>query len=214
MDGRELEANPAPSWMGHSVGRWDGDTLVVDSNGYNDKTWLSRYGQAHTEALRVRERYRRPDFGHLHVEVTFTDPAAYAKPWGFTAEMALRADTEMLESVCERGSDDWDGGLSEAANRAVSVPPDVLAGYVGVYAGRYSGTDRTIDVSLSGGQLIATVVGAAAVDGGETRPLVPKSQTMFEGGGLGYEFIVDDMGVATEVVEIKVSGPYRYARKP
>ena len=214
LDGRELETDPAPSWMGHSVGRWDGDTLVVDSNGFNDKTWLSRYGQAHTEALRVRERYRRPDFGHLQVEVTFTDPAAYAKPWGFTADMALEADTEMLESVCERGSEDWDGGLSEAANRAVSVPPDVLAGYVGVYAGRYSGTDRTIDVSLSGGQLIATVVGAAAVDGGETRPLVPKSQTMCEGGGLGYEFIVDDEGVATEVVEIKVSGPYRYPRKP
>jgi hypothetical protein len=53
MDGRELEANPAPSWMGYSVGRWDGDTLVVDSVGYNEKTWLSRYGQAHTEALRL-----------------------------------------------------------------------------------------------------------------------------------------------------------------
>src|SRR5215831_8556242 len=64
-DGRELEANPGPSWMGYSVGRWDGDTLIVDSVGYNDKTWLSRYGQPHTEALRVTERYRRTDFGHL-----------------------------------------------------------------------------------------------------------------------------------------------------
>ena len=214
MDGRELEADPAPSWMGHSVGRWDGDTLVVDSAGYNDKTWLSRYGLAHTEALRVRERYRRPDFGHLQVEVTFTDPGAYAKPWGFTADMTLAADTEMLELVCERSSEDWVGSLTEAANQTVSVPPDVLARYVGVYGGRYSGTERTIDVSLSGGQLIATVVGAAGVDGGETRPLVPKSQTMFEGAGLGYQFIVDDTGVATEVVEIKVSGPYRYPRKP
>ncbi len=56
MDGRELEANPAPSWMGYSVGRWEGDTLVVESNGFNEKTWLSRYGQSHTEALRVTER--------------------------------------------------------------------------------------------------------------------------------------------------------------
>src|SRR6266545_270960 len=72
MDGRALEANAAPSWMGYSVGRWEGDTLVVDSNGFNEKTWLSRYGQAHTEALRVTERYRRADFGHMKVEVTFT----------------------------------------------------------------------------------------------------------------------------------------------
>ena len=101
MDGRELEADPAPSWMGYSVGRWEGDTLVVDSVGFNDKTWTSRYGVSHTETLRTTERYRRTDFGHLQVEVTYTDPAAYAKPWGFTANMALAADTEMLESVCE-----------------------------------------------------------------------------------------------------------------
>jgi hypothetical protein len=99
MDGRALETNPAPNWMGYSVGRWDGDTLVVDSVGFNDKTWLNASGQPHTEALRVTERYRRRDVGHLEVEVTFTDPAAYAKAWGFTANMALAADTEMLESV-------------------------------------------------------------------------------------------------------------------
>ncbi len=214
MDGRELEADPPPSWMGYSVGRWDGDTLVVDSAGFNDKTWLSRYGQAHTEALRVRERYRRLDFGHLQVEVTFTDPAAYVKPWGFTSTMALAADTEMLESVCERSSEDWDGSLSDAANQAVSVPPDVLARYVGVYKGRYSGTERTIEVVLSDGQLIAKIDGAAAVDGGATRPLVPRSQTVFEGLGLGYEFLVDDTGVVTEIVETKISGPYRYLRQP
>ena len=90
MDGRKLEANLAPSWMGYSVGRWDGDTLVVDSAGFNDKTWVSRYGVSHTEALRMTERYRRTDVGHLQVEVTYTDPAAYAKPWGFTAEYGAR----------------------------------------------------------------------------------------------------------------------------
>ena len=152
MDGRELEADPAPSWMGLSVGRWDGDTLIVESAGFNDKTWLSRYGQPHTEALRMRERYRRPDVGHLQVEVTFTDPAAYAKPWGFTAEMALATDTEMLESVCERSSDHWTGSRSDSA---VTVAPDVLARYVGVYHGFYQGNKRTIEVSFSGGQLIA-----------------------------------------------------------
>jgi hypothetical protein len=214
MDGRELEANPAPSWMGYSVGRWDGDTLIVESVGFNDKTWLSRYGQAHTEALRMRERYRRPDVGHLQVEVTFTDPAAYAKPWGFTADMALAADTEMLESVCERSSDHWTGSLSEAANTAVTVAPDVLARYVGVYRGFYQSNKRTIEVSFSGGQLIAKIIGAAVTDGGEMRPLIPQSQTLFDGVGMAYQFIVDDKGVTTALEEIHISGPSRFPRQP
>ena len=213
MDGRELEAHPAPSWMGYSVGRWDGDTLIVDSVGFNDKTWLSRYGQAHTEALRVRELYRRRDFGHLQVEVTFTDPAAYAKPWGLTADMALAADTEMLEAVCELSSDHWDGSIADAANGGVTVAPDVLARYVGVYSGLYLTNKRTIEVSLSGGQLIARIIGAAGVDGGEMRPLLPRSQTVFEGLGIGYRFIVDDKGEATDLVEIHISGDSRFARQ-
>jgi len=213
MDGRALEAEPAPSWMGYSVGRWEGDTLVVESNGYNDKTWLSRYGQAHTEAMRVTERYRRTDFGHLQIEVTYTDPAAYAKPWRFTANMTLQPDTEMLEAICERSSDHWTGTRSEAASRAVTVPPEVLARYVGVYSGVYLTRARTVEVTLSGGQLIARVIGGALVDGGEVRPLVPQSERLFEGAGLYYEFIVDDKGVATDVVQINITGPYRFARQ-
>jgi hypothetical protein len=192
--------------MGYSVGRWDGDTLVVDSAGFNDKTWLSRRGLPHTETLRITERYRRRDFGHLQVEVTFTDPAAYAKPWGFTANMALAADTEMLESVCERSSDHWAGSASDAANGAVSVAPDVLARYVGVYSGIYQGNKRTVEISLSGDHLIARIAG-------EPRPLVPQSQTLFEGLGLGYQFIVDDKGIATDLVEMHVSGGYRYPKQ-
>ena len=211
MDGRQLEANPAPQWMGYSVGRWDGDTLIVDSVGFNDQTWLSHYGHAHTEALRVREVYRRQDFGRLQVEVTFTDPAAYVKPWGFTVNLALAADTEMLESVCEISSDHWTGSISDAA---VTVSPDVLARYVGVYKGLYLTNQRTIEVSLSGGQLIARIVGAAAVDGGEMRPLIPRSQTTFEGLGIAYQFIVDDKGVATDLVEVHISGPSRFPRQP
>ena len=200
MDGRELEADPAPSWMGHSVGRWDGDTLIVESVGFNDKTWVSRRGLSHTEALRVRERYRRPDFGHLQVEVTFTDPAAY-EPWGFTAAMALAADTEMLESVCERSSDHWSNRL----DAGLHVAPEVLARYVGIYKGIYQGNPRTVEISLSDGQLFAAV-------GTETQRLVPRTETLFE-SGLGYRFIVDDKGVTTDVVEIHVSGGYQYPRQ-
>jgi hypothetical protein len=213
LDGRVLEAEPAPSWMGYSVGRWDGDTLVVESNGYNDKTWLSADGRAHTEALRVTERYRRTDFGHLQIEVTYTDPAAYVKPWGVTVNMTLAADTEMLEAVCERSSEHWAGSLSDAAASAVTVEPAVLARYVGVYSGFWLSNKRTVEVVLSGGQLIAKIVVGGTIAGDESRPLVPQSQTLFEGLGLGYQFIVDDKGVATDVVEIHITGPYRFARQ-
>src|SRR4026209_885953 len=73
LDGRALESAPNPSWMGYSVGRWDGDTLVVESFGFNDRTWLDHDGHPHTEALRMTERYRRATFGTLDVEVTFSD---------------------------------------------------------------------------------------------------------------------------------------------
>ena len=220
MDGRELEANPAPQWMGYSVGRWEGDTLVVNSVGFNDKTWTSRYGISHTEKLRTTERYRRTDFGHLQVEVTYTDSGAYAKPWGFTENMRLAVDTEMLESICEWSSDHWAGTVSDAA--PVTVPPDVLAKYVGTYGGIYGGRDRTIDVSLSGGQLMVKIVGAADIEGGlgtagldpnAAQPLVPRSQTLFEGLGLGFQFVVNDRGVVTDVIEIHISGPYKFPRR-
>jgi hypothetical protein len=221
MDGRELEDNPITSWMGYSVGRWEGDTLVVSSAGFNDKTWVSRYGVSHTEALAVTERFRRPDFGHLHVEVTFADPGAFTEPWGFTMNMALGADTEILEEVCENDSQDWPGTLSEASARSVSVAPEVLARYVGVYTGIYSGAERTYEITLDGDRLIATVIGAynaiglgaAGLDPGVSRTLVPRSDTLFEGLGLGYRFIVNDQGEVTDLMLIHVTGDYRYARQ-
>src|SRR5580693_827540 len=88
MDGRQLEKNPNPTWMGYSVGHWDGDTLVVESNGFNESTWLDSDGHPHTEALRMTERYRRRDFGNLELDVTLSDPAAYTRPW----TVAVRAE--------------------------------------------------------------------------------------------------------------------------
>jgi hypothetical protein len=220
MDGRQLETDPAPSWMGYSVGRWEGDTLVVDSVGFNDKTWTSRYGVSHSETLRTTERYRRTDFGHMQVEVTYTDPKAYAKPWGFKEDMRLAADTEMLEAICEWSSDHWTGTSSNGA--PVIVPPDVLAKYAGRYSGTYGGRKRTIEVSVSGGKLFGKMEGAADIEGGlgapgldlgAPFPLVPRSQTLFEGVGLGFQFMVNDTGVVTDLVEIHISGPYKFPRE-
>ncbi len=220
MDGRELEDQPLPSWSGYSVGHWDGDALIVESVGFNDKTWASRFGVSHTEALRVTERWERTDFGHMQVDVTFTDPGAFTKPWEFSVDMELRADTEMLETVCERSSDEWTGSLSDA-NQPVTVPPEVLERYVGVYTGIYGGRERTYEVTRSGSDLYATIVGiysgqglgAPGLDEGAPRPLVPRSETAFEGLGLGYWFDVDENGEATALIVVHVSGEYRYARQ-
>ena len=116
MDGRKLEADPNPSWMGYSVGHWDGDTLVVESNGYNDRTWLDRDGHPHTEALRMTERYRRRDFGHMDIEVTLSDPKVYAQPWTVALNAQVVPDTELLEAVCNEstaGHEHWVGKASD-----------------------------------------------------------------------------------------------------
>ncbi len=106
MDGRELPKDPNPSWMGYSIGKWDGDALVVETSGFNGKTWLDQAGHPATEALHVTERFRRPDFGHLSIEVTINDPKAYTKPWSVTEGMQLLADTDLLEFVCSENNRD------------------------------------------------------------------------------------------------------------
>jgi hypothetical protein len=209
MDGRALETAPNPSWMGYSVGRWEGDTLVVDSFGFNDRTWLNNRGLPHTEALRMTERYQRRDFGHLRIDVTFTDPSAYTKPLSFAVNMNLAADTEMIEAVCETGTDHWVVGASDLGTSTVSVPPDVLSRYVGVYSGVWAGRPRRVDVTLSAEGLAVMIDGRVG-----PLPLLAQSETLFESsGGLGYEFISDGSDPATHVVEIHVSGNYRYARR-
>src|SRR5215469_2492057 len=138
MDGRKLETDPSPSWMGYSVGRWDGDALVVDSVGFNDRTWLNNRGYPHTDALRMTERYRRIDFGHLEIQATLQDPGAYARPWAVRVAAQLAADTEMVDIRCdpvESGREHWTGKISDAQKSGVKVAPEVLAKYVGVYKG-------------------------------------------------------------------------------
>jgi hypothetical protein len=105
MDGRPLPEDPNPSWDGYSVGKWEGDELVVESNGFNGKAWLDINGHMATEALHLTERYRRKDFGHMAYEVTINDPKAYTKPWTVKEEVRLLPDTELVEAVCENNQD-------------------------------------------------------------------------------------------------------------
>jgi hypothetical protein len=106
MDGRELPKDPNPTWLGYSVGKWDGDTLVVESAGYNGKAWLDQQGHPLTDALHVTERFRRKDFGHIDLEVTIDDPKAYTRPWTAKENLTLMVDGELLEFVCQENEKD------------------------------------------------------------------------------------------------------------
>ena len=102
MDGREHPKDPDPTWMGHSIGRWDGETLVVDTVGLNDKTWLDGLGHPHSDALHIVERIRRTAHDTLQIDLTFDDPKAYTKPWTGTQVFRLRPGWEIPEQiVCE-----------------------------------------------------------------------------------------------------------------
>jgi hypothetical protein len=100
MDGRKLPSNPNPTWLGYSVGRWDEDTLVIDSAGFNGKIWLDDLGHPATEALHLTERLRRTDFGHMELKLTVDDPNAYTKPWTITEALQLYPDGELIEYQC------------------------------------------------------------------------------------------------------------------
>jgi hypothetical protein len=106
LDGRTLPEEPNPTWMGYSVGRWDGDTLVIDSTGFNGKVWLDVRGHPSTNALHITERFRRNDFGHLDIPITIDDPKAYTRPWTATVKRQLLADTDLLEFVCNENEKD------------------------------------------------------------------------------------------------------------
>jgi hypothetical protein len=209
MDGRTLEAAPEPSWMGYSVGHWEKDTLVVESNGFNDRTWLSKTGIPHSEALRMTERYQRLTVGTIRVEVTINDPETFTQPWNGSFELRLVPDTELVEGVCESDQSHWVGTLADAAKEAVSVAPAVLARHIGVYSGPWGQSTRTLRVRLVDG------VRYSNGTGGETVRLVPQSETFFlTTDGYSLEFGGDRNGNSEFVVERHVSGDWKYARQP
>jgi hypothetical protein len=211
LDGRTLESSPNPSWMGYSVGRWDGDTLVVESDGFNARTWLDHDGHPHTEALRTTERYRRRNVGNLEVDVTFSDPGAYARPWTVAVRAELAADTEMIEWVCNEsghGVEHWIGTASDDRKGEVQVAAAVLNQYVGTYEEQppfWRAVARVVRIIVVDGRLVADMDGRGPVT------LIAKSPAEFSGlYGLGVEFI--DGGAGGLYVK-HVSGNYRFARK-
>ena len=216
LDGRSLPKDPNPSWMGYSVGHWEGDTLVVESAGFNDRTWLDFAGHPHSEALRTIERYRRRDLGHLDLQVTLQDPAVYAKPWTVSAGGTLAADTELVEYVCGENEKDRAHLVGRTqAEKNVTVAPETLARYVGVYEVVSSvvldggGSKRTFTITLAGGQLFIDLQGQGRV------PMIPLSDTMFSPRLLGtYEFVSDSRGVVTHMLVHSAEEVLTAVRRP
>jgi len=99
-DGRPLPQDPTPSWQGYSSAKWSGDTLVIETIGLRDDTWIDWNGSVLTEAAKVQERMRRPDFGHLEIQVTVDDPKAYTRPWTVTLRQRIVLDTELVDEIC------------------------------------------------------------------------------------------------------------------
>ena len=106
-DGRPLPNDPQPAWLGYSVGSWDGETFVIETAGFNDRSWLDGGGTPHTEALRTTERLRRIDAGHMEITFRFDDPKTFTKPWSATVKFNLLPDTELLEHHCD--NEKWVG---------------------------------------------------------------------------------------------------------
>ena len=188
-DGRDLPVDPNPTWLGYSVGRWDGDTLVITTAGFNDRGWLDSSGHPQTESLRITERIRRRDVGHMEYEITIDDPKVFTRAFSVKTERLLAADTDLLEDVCdnERDRDELIGATG------FSVRPDVLAPYAGTYR-----LER-------GGEVVITVTGDLLFVRGLGEPKVPMlvhSDTHFMSTTTptGYEFVKDARGVVTHLI--------------
>jgi hypothetical protein len=105
-DGRKHPVDPQPSWMGYSIGKWEGDWFVVDVMGFNDRSPLDAMGHQHSDKMRVTERFRRRDFGHMEIDITINDPPTFTKPVEIKVNYRLLADSDVIESFCSEGEQD------------------------------------------------------------------------------------------------------------
>jgi hypothetical protein len=193
MDGRELPADPNPSFMGYSVGRWDGDTLVVESTGFNDRTWLDFGGHPHSEALKMTERIKRTNLGRLEVDVRLEDRKFYARPWTVPAHADLVTDTEMIEYVCNENQKDVDhlvGKASDEKKLAVKVAPQTLSKYVGTYTFKNPqdlNQEMKFNVTLAGDALFLDIGGK------DKQEMIALSDVTFSMMGIRLDFFPDHL---------------------
>ena len=203
-DGRPLPVDPNPTWMGYSVGHWEGDTLVVETAGFTDHRWLDIEGHPHSEALRITERFHRRDFGHMDLELIYDDPKAFTKPFSLKISKTLLADSDLLESICEN---DRSGAHMLGGIETTKVSSEVLARYVGQY--EYA-VGRVAEISFEG-DLLYLREGSNPLK----LPFVATSETNFVSrtNGERVEFIRSATGAVTEFVYHTGFEDRRAARK-
>ena len=200
-DGRDLPKDPNPTLLGYSVGRWDGDTFVVTTAGFSDLGWLDSAGHPQTESLRITERLRRRDFGHMDFEITIDDPKAFTKPFTIKAERLLAADTDLLEDYCENERD----RRMMSGDTGVRLRPETAARYAGVYE---VAPGREFTVTAQDDLIIVRGLGEPKL------PLLVQSQTTFMSTATptGFEFVSDAQGRVTHVL-LKDGGDVRKAAR-
>jgi hypothetical protein len=209
LDGRELPRDPNPDWMGYSVGRWDEDTLIVETVGFNNRTWLRGDGVPGSERLHITERIRRLDFGHLEVRATYVDPGVLLAPWEVTDKFVLD-DVQPLEYVCNENERDRVHMVGRASDlRSVKLAPKLLAEYAGTY--EYKDSDhpditRVYKFAVSGGQLSLS-------DGPSTFPLTTLSEKSFATtNGVRFDFYRDAQGAVACVIAFTFDGDIKATR--
>ncbi len=210
LDGRQLPKDPNPDWMGYSVGQWAGDTLIVDTVGFNDRTWLRGDGVPGTEQLHVTERIRRSDFGHMEVRTTYVDPGVLLAPWDVTTKFVLD-DVQPLEYVCNENERDRAHMVGTASDlRSVKLDPKLLAEYAGAYEYKdpdHSEVPHVYQFAVSEGQLSLS-------DGPSTFLLTTLSRTTFATtNGVQFEFFRGDDGAVSHVMALTFDGDIKATRK-
>jgi len=201
-DGRDLPKDPNPTWLGYSVGRWEGDTLVVTTAGFNDKAWLDSAGHPQTESLRITERLRRRDFGHMDFEMTIDDPKVFTRPFTVKKERLLEPDTELLEDVCDNERD----AIHLSGDTGIRLSPELLATYAGVYE---LAPGREVVVIVTGDMLFVQGLNEPKL------PLLVQSETQFmsTANPTGYEFVKDAQGKVTHLMVRGAAGDRKAVRK-
>jgi hypothetical protein len=208
-DGRGLPEEMNPTWLGYSVGRWEGDTLVVTTAGFNDRTWLDFSGHPHSEALHTTERFHRRDFGHMDFEMTLEDPKTFTRPITVKAAKTLVADTELLETICENE------GIAPhlVGGNGFRLAPEALAKYAGTYEIK---PGREAVVTVDGESLVLHLSAS-----GDTQNLAAQSEATFVGRGNGtelmtgdqFEFVKDASGAVTDLNLHARNGEQKAVRK-
>jgi hypothetical protein len=108
LDGRPFPQDMNPTWNGYSVGHWEGDTLIVETRGFRDDLWIDTDGSPMSDAAKMTEKFRRPNFGTMQIELTIDDPKTYTKPFTVTLSESLEADTELVDEFCLEGEKDYE----------------------------------------------------------------------------------------------------------